>query len=637
MDNRIKNKIKDAFDSILRADYLSLDRIKELEQLSDYYVDPFNTISSILQKQDNFISGRRGTGKTTALLKGYFECLKTLKKEGSSYFNDDKILPIYIDLSNCNDLFEKNNLALLEVHFVRQLIDSLKRQIEAVLDKSFLVVFKKENPALDDLELIEKLLIEGVTVATSKEIKTNQKQSAEQNDSLGFEVSSDSAKISASINDKAASEVSTSFNQTKGLNIQEFLNKIKDIISKAEIDYVYLFLDEFSDLNNKAQAHLSGLIKNLLGSKSSLFIKIGVITDRYDFGNNIIVGRDIYHIPLDMNEHVERLGGLSPSIIKFESLVFELINKRFKAYNVGLTFDDILKSSKDQIISRIARESIGVTRTIGLILQNAWKQAETGSGKIGLSEINYGIRSARKTYFKQYEGAVKRKLIPGFYNDLWSAIVKKALLERGKHSDRPASHFLIEPKRNHYLNIFKENFMLHLLEEGRASKYGGHYNLYSIDYDICQDLNIKYAEVKDEYSGIRFIYDEVLSDFDGYFSKEQLKSYKCPVCDTIYEEADVSKAKVKRCFTDDTILEEIVHQAFELTDGNFAEVEVKILGLISMLDTDSCLSAMDIANSVGCSRQKVSGWCSRVLEPKGDIFIKQINGKNYYYGENNCA
>lgn len=634
MDNKTKINIKDAFDSILRADYLSIDRLKDLNQLSDYYVDPFNTISSILQKQDNFISGRRGTGKTTALMKGYFECLKTLQKgESLEYFHENKILPLYIDLSNCNDLFEKDNLSLLEIHFVRQLIDSLKRQIEAVLDEKFLLVFKKENPALDDLDIIEKLLIEGVTISKSKNILATDKKSNQESDSLGFEITPEKIGISGQVSDQRSIEQTRSYNQTKGLNIQEFLNKIKDIIKKAKIDYVYLFLDEYSDLNKESQNQLSRLIKSLLGSKTNLFIKIGVITDRYDFGESIIVGRDIFHIPLDLNEHVERLGGLSPALIKFEDLIYELVEKRFTAYNVGLKFEDILKARKDEIIARIARESIGVTRTIGLILQNAWKQAELGNNEIGLSEVNYGIRAARKTYFKQYEGAVRRKLIPGFYNDMWNAVINKAIKEKDKHSDRPASHLLIDPKRNHYLNVFKENFMVHLLEEGRSSKYGGNYNLYSIDYDICSDLNIKYAESKDQYTGIRFIYDDVLSAFDGYFSTERLKSYKCPTCDRIYQEDEVSQAKVKRCFDDDVKLEEIIHQEFEVTDGNFAEVEVKILGLIAMLKIDDCMSAVEIANSVGCNRQKVSGWCSRVLAPKGDVFIESKNGKNYYYGE----
>ncbi len=195
----------------------------------------------------------------------------------------------------------------------------------------------------------------------------------------------------------------------------------------------------------------------------------------------------------------------------------------------------------------------------------------------------------------------------------------------------------MDPNRKEYLNLFKENFLIHLLEEGRTSKYGGNYNLYAIDYDICLDLNIKYAENKDEYTAARFIYDPVLSEFDSYFTDSKLKSYKCPTCDTIYPEEEVAKFKIKRCFTDDTILDEVIHQEFEVAQGNFAEVEVKILGLIATLTEDDSLSAVEVANAVGCTRQKVSGWCSRVLEPKGEIFIEKKYGKNYYYGDKNVA
>src|SRR5690606_38132525 len=134
MEIKDKNHIKSTFDSILRADYLSLDDFEQLSNLSNYYrdffntvrsilqkqdnfeqnsycsnyyIDFFNTVSSILQKQDNFISGRRGTGKTTALLKGYFECLKSIKEKKGSEYLSKKVLPIYIDLSNCNDIFDK--------------------------------------------------------------------------------------------------------------------------------------------------------------------------------------------------------------------------------------------------------------------------------------------------------------------------------------------------------------------------------------------------------------------------------------------------------------------------------------------------------------------------------------------------
>lgn len=268
-----------------------------------------------------------------------------------------------------------------------------------------------------------------------------------------------------------------------------------------------------------------------------------------------------------------------------------------------------------------------------MILQNAWKQAEVKDYKIGLTEINYGIRSARKTYQKQYDGALKRNLIPGYYNDIWNSIIKRANLEKNKHPDRPASHMLIDPNRSKYFNVFKENFLLHLLEEGRSSKYGGNYDLYSIDYDICQDLNIRYAENKDEYTGIRFIYDDVLSEYDSYFTDLKLKSYRCPQCKKVYQEDDFPLAvRIKRCFSDDEKLDEVIHQEFEVYGENLAEVEVKILGLIAMLSQDEALSAVEVANSVGCTRQKVSAWCSRVLEPKNEIQIIKKEGKNYYYG-----
>jgi hypothetical protein len=101
MDKRQKQKLRDAFDSILRADYITLDKIEELDILAEYYIDYFGILQGILQKQDNFISGRRGTGKTTNILRAYYECLKTISpklKDKDSVLGDTKILPIFIDL-----------------------------------------------------------------------------------------------------------------------------------------------------------------------------------------------------------------------------------------------------------------------------------------------------------------------------------------------------------------------------------------------------------------------------------------------------------------------------------------------------------------------------------------------------------
>lgn len=339
MEIKEKTQIKNAFDSILRADYLSLDDFDELENLSDYFVDFFNSIGSILQKQDNYISGRRGTGKTTALLKGYFECLKTIRGNEKSNYLDRKVLPIYIDLSNCGDIFDKDNFELFEIHFVRQIIDSLGRQLESIYDAKSYGIFRKNNPAIEDLEYIEKILIKGKTVFQSKSAAIIDKKSSTLSDEAGLSFSPETIGLSIQSKDEKSSEKSKTYSQTKGLNVQEFLNKINEILKKAKIDSVYLFLDEYSDLNQEYQAKFSKLLKSFLGSKTNLFVKVGVITDRFDFGDKIIIGRDIFPIPLDLNEHVERLGGLSPTLKKLENAIPQLIQKRLNIYANDISLD----------------------------------------------------------------------------------------------------------------------------------------------------------------------------------------------------------------------------------------------------------------------------------------------------------
>ena len=136
-----RQKVRSAFESILRADYISIADINQLSRLESYYVDFYNNLGSLLQKQDNYISGRRGTGKTALLMRGYYECLKTISpkiKQESDVLSGERILPIYIDLSNCSDVFSSNeDTELLETYFVKQIITSLKKQLELIYDKKY--------------------------------------------------------------------------------------------------------------------------------------------------------------------------------------------------------------------------------------------------------------------------------------------------------------------------------------------------------------------------------------------------------------------------------------------------------------------------------------------------------------------
>ena len=460
-----------------------------------------------------------------------------------------------------------------------------------------------------------------------------QKESSKDGIAAGMSVE----KIGLDINleEGYETEIVKSISETTNFNVQELLSALGAIRRASKIDSIYVFIDEFSDLSDAEQKEFSELLKKLLGSKNNIFFKVGTITDRYDFGEKIIIGRDIFPIFLDLNDFVEKYGGIVTALKQLEDFTTSLVNKRLASYCPDVSLNAVFDEKNNEIIARITREAMGVPRTIGMILQGALNQTELNGKRtnITISDINVGIQETRKIYFSQFQGAVKKKIIPAFYMDMWNSILNKALTEKNKNKKepRPSSHFMLDPLRKKYMNIFCENFLVHLLEESRASKYGGNYLLFSIDYGICTENNILFAEEKDEFTAARFIYDNIIAQYDCYFVDEQLKSYQCPICKRIYKEEDVAQAKVKRCFECDEKLIEIVHREVPMTEGNYTEVEVKILGLIGSLSEEEAMSASEIGDAIGCTWQKVSNWCSKVLGKQELINVKKVGGRNYYF------
>lgn len=630
-------KLRDAFQSILRADYISINEIRQLDQLDDYYVDYFNNVPKVLQDQDSFISGRRGTGKTSLLMRCYYECLKTVSSKISKkslVFKDKKVLPLYIDLSQCKDIFEKEDEKNIEHNFIKYLVKELKEQLTIMFEQSKIKIFKEDTSKMPEFDFIAQALMEGITI--KREITAQEfTQKDCLKDSITAGISTEKIGLDVNLDEGYETEIVKSITETTNFNVQELLSALGAIRRTSKIDSIYVFIDEFSDLSEIEQKEFSYLLKKLLGSKNNIFFKIGTITDRYDFGEKIIIGRDIFPILLDLNDFVEKYGGIVTALKQLDDFTLSLVNKRLETYCSDISLSAVFGENSSEIVARITREAMGVPRTIGMILQNALIQAEL-SGKrvnITITDVNVGIQETRKIYFSQFQGAVKKRIIPAFYMDMWNSILNRALIEKNKNKKdpKPSSHFMLDPIRRKYMNIFCENFLIHFLEESRASKYGGNYLLFSIDYGICIENNILFAEEKDEFTPARFIYDNTISQYDCYFVEEQLKSYKCPKCERIYKEEEVAQAKVKRCFECDLKLVEIIHRDVPMTEGNYTEVEVKILGLIGSLSEEEAMSASQIGEAIGCTWQKVSNWCSKVLGKQELINVKKIDGKNYYF------
>lgn len=130
MDTSIQNSIDDAFNSMLRTDYIPLRDTLKLQRLSRYYVDYFGYLRQIVGETDQLIVGRRGTGKTTLLYRALIECIHSWSQNGESRAKK-RTLAIYLDLSKCQTLSDTNSNEFSEFEhvFVSELVDNIREEL----------------------------------------------------------------------------------------------------------------------------------------------------------------------------------------------------------------------------------------------------------------------------------------------------------------------------------------------------------------------------------------------------------------------------------------------------------------------------------------------------------------------------
>ncbi len=355
--------VRDTFQSILRADYISISDIKQLESLNDYYVDFFNLLPKVLQNQDSFINGRRGTGKTTLLMRAYYECMKTISpiiKEDSHLLYNKKILPIYIDLSQCKEMFLQN-CENLEHSFIVKIVEEIKNQLEIIFQLTKFKVGKKDFSKLEEFDSFSEAIKEGILLKVEKRNITQERKNSTA-EKIEGSVSLKDAVVKGNRNIIDEKNINYELDEARGYNVQQFLGCLGKIRQRSGLDAIYIFVDEFSDLTDDEQEKFSNLLKKLLGSKNNVFFKVGTITDRFYFGKDIIIGRDIYPIYLDLSDFVERYGGIVAASKELINYTEKLLQKRLESFAGELTMNDIFKGNKSEILRRISREAMGVPR-----------------------------------------------------------------------------------------------------------------------------------------------------------------------------------------------------------------------------------------------------------------------------------
>ena len=654
MTDYAHTNIGEAFNSMLRTDYISLNDMEKLNLLSGYYVDYFGLLPEVLSDTDQLIIGRRGTGKTTLLYRALVGCMGSWSNDARQHVVPNaRTLGIYVDLSKCQyiDDVPDGDFAAFEHAFVSEVCDAIGDQLTrfwpalAQDPGYFARLFRaaesnKVAEVRTVLDRIAQLLREGVPRVVdrsapiqAKDVTSSTKTRASSlGGGIGLTDVTIEAKLDEAKSDSQSAERSYSTRTSYRLTVSDVLRILGELREKAKLSATYLFIDEFSALSTDLQRRFSTLLKKLLGSHAGVFIKLCAITDKYTLGSSIILQRDLFELSLDLDAFVERSNSLNDAMEGLLEYSEEIVRSRLQAYACPPAEE--IFDEPTEIYSLLSKSAMGVPRTLGIVLKQAWSRSRQGQArKIRKSDISYGVRYASTAYLNQLMGAARDGIaIPAFHAEMWNVLITRAQQEKAKVADTAASHFLILARNEQMLSMLNMFFLVHLLTKGRTTKKErSTRSLYCFDFGICEENNLGFTTDKNVIRQQRFAYDDALVRFEKYFGVTAEATFRCPQCGTVYTESElvVAGTQLTFCPRDKT---DLVSQAGAVAGTQYTEEETKIIGTIRSASRADHVFARQIADDVGCYVQKVAKFGEK-LDRSGLVKRESDTSENklFYY------
>lgn len=627
MDKNKQMLIMEAFSSMRTTDNIKLEDVECLNTLKKYYVDPFGYLESVIQKEDNFIIGRRGTGKSTLLYRGFAECIDT-------WTTEKRVLPIYIDLSKSEALCLSDNNIQVEHLFAYELMRCLESSLYLVWDKIVPTNGEYIESNLHErieecINKIKSLLQTGVPVKIEcNDEKKDITSINEKSSNAGIQFKN--FNVNKSRNSNKTKQVEMTIHKEFSYTLAEFLDGLTEISELVHLDGIYVFIDEYSELKNETQRAIAQLLKRLRGTRKNIFFKVCAITDNYELGE-IRLQRDFFEISLDLYKMVERAKGLNDAFKRLQEFTEKIIDERLDAYGCQVSSKELFISNK-QTLELLTNASMGVPRTLGIILKEAWNQTMArGKNKITLDDLKFGIKTSGDGYYGFFNGSVG-KIIPAFYGQMLEQIVERARLERKASPKKSAAMFMVGGFRDGHFKYLSENYLIHLIKKDETSVKGETgLSLYMLDWYFIDKYNLGFSVDRDVYRQQRFVYNDIMKKYDAYFTDTRL-AFRCPKCGKEYTQEQLFLAELNRyldvCPVDYIKLERIER---EYDSNEYTEIERKIIGTIRNHSYENALMAKEVAEIVGCSTMKVAKFAEKICKQSGIIKREKKNENVFRY------
>lgn len=527
------------------------------KNIDDIYTDllPNNGIINKLNlPRTTLLIGRKGTGKSTIF-----------QKSQKDLVSNKKCISIYIDVKSLFDnstpeIPEEAKSLSLDYHkyllysnLVKEIILETRTRLNEFVQGS---IFKKIlgfdhdqiqaiNKELNQIEVSIKDVIKNVDVSLIQTFKKINESKDDKAANVSVNVSQNpSLGLSASAN--SAQSVKSEFEQTlvKYLDIKKSLiNNLIHIKEILSIDHLYIFLDDYSEIDEDAQKIFMDWFVAPLNNLSDDFVKFKIAAYPHRFYYGKLDNSKIDEVSLDFFDafySFEKKANIS----KMETLALDytkrLIKKRLNIFFPDNNWERFFDLEENELLNLLFSVSFNIPRKIGYILSYCYESCLIHDKKIN----KMAIENASQRYYTDVvlKYFLANQFVSRPFNDKISNEHQFELLnriiERQKINSSPLNRSTIKGKpTNHFTVNKKVSSLLDNLElNGFITTYNNvvdnHSDLsviYSLDYGLCIRHGLNFSRAYNDklmryFSHSRFNMNVLIAD---YFNKTQI--IKCSV------------------------------------------------------------------------------------------------------------
>ncbi|MGQ7870711.1 hypothetical protein [Sunxiuqinia sp. sy24] len=526
----------------------------EDKNIDDIYTDllPNNGIINKLNlPRTTVLVGRKGTGKSTIF-----------QKSQKDLIANKKCISIYIDVKSlfdnstpeipeqAKDISVDYHKYLLYSNLVKEIILETRNRLDDFVKGS---IFKKIlgfdhaqildlNYELDAIEESINDVIKNVDISLIQTFKRVDESSVNNSKNIDLKLS-EKPSLSAGAKSSSLNSAKSEFEQTliKYLDIKKCLIsnliRIRDILN---ISHLYIFLDDYSEIDEEAQKIFMDWFIAPLENLSEDFVKFKIAAYPHRFYYGKLDNAKIDEISLDFFDAFYTFEKKA-NISKMETLALDytkrLINKRLAIFFPDNNWARFFDIEDDKLFDLLFSVSFNIPRKIGYILSYCYESCLIHNKKITKTAIeNAAQRYYTDVVLKYFlvNQFVSRPFADKISNEHQYDLLNK-IIERQKVNSSPVNRSTVKGKPTNHFTINKSiSSLLDNLElNGFVTTYNNIVNnsnsndltvIYSLDYGLCKRHGLNFSRAYNDsylkyFTHSRFNMNVLITD---YFNQTQI-------------------------------------------------------------------------------------------------------------------